>query len=49
MDRALIERMVGAVVLVVLIVVVAPALLDGRDSSGQLQPTGSGGQIAPKL
>jgi DedD protein len=45
MDRALIERMVGAVVLVVLIVVVAPALLDGRDSSGQLQqPAGSGGQ-----
>jgi len=32
-------------VLVVLIVVVAPALLDGRDSSGQLQqPTGQGGQ-----
>jgi DedD protein len=30
MDRALIERMVGAVVLVVLLVVVAPALLDGR-------------------
>jgi DedD protein len=45
MDRALIERMVGAIVLVVLIVVVAPALLDGRDSSGPLQqPTGSGGQ-----
>jgi DedD protein len=45
MDRALIERMVGAVVLVVLIVVVAPALLDGRDSSGQLQqPAGAGGQ-----
>lgn len=30
MDRALIERMVGAVVLVLLLVVVAPALLDGR-------------------
>lgn len=29
MDRALIERMVGAVVLVLLLVVVAPALLDG--------------------
>jgi len=35
MDRALIERMVGAVVLVLLLVVVAPALLDGRrDSDG---------------
>ena len=45
MDRALIERMVGAVVLVVLIVVVAPALLDGRDSSDQQQQaTGSDGQ-----
>jgi DedD protein len=30
MDRALIERMVGAVVLVLLLVVLAPALLDGR-------------------
>jgi DedD protein len=30
MDRALIERMVGAVVLVLLLVVVAPALLNGR-------------------
>jgi DedD protein len=33
MDRALIERMVGAVVLVLLLVVVAPALLDGRRAS----------------
>jgi len=33
MDRALIERMVGAVVLVLLLVVVAPALLDGRRDS----------------
>ena len=36
MDRALIERMVGAVVLVLLLVVVAPALLDGsRDSDSE--------------
>jgi cell division septation protein DedD len=33
MDRALIERMVGAVVLVLLLIVVAPALLDGRRAS----------------
>ena len=38
MDRALIERMVGAVVLVLLLVVVAPALLDGsRDSDSEGQ------------
>ena len=30
MDRALLERMVGAVVLVLLLVLLAPALLDGR-------------------
>lgn len=30
MDRAIVERMVGAVVLVLAIVLVAPALLDGR-------------------
>jgi len=32
MDRALIERMLGAIVLVLLLVVVAPALLDGSRS-----------------
>jgi len=32
MDRALLERMVGAVVLVLLLVLLAPALLDGRDN-----------------
>lgn len=31
MDRALLERMVGAAVLVLIFVVVAPMLLDGRD------------------
>ncbi len=30
MDRALVERMIGAAVLVLLLVVVAPAVLDGR-------------------
>jgi DedD protein len=34
MDRALLERMIGAVVLVLLLVVVAPALLDGRNDTG---------------
>lgn len=34
MERALLERMVGAVVLVLLLVLVAPALLDGRDDQG---------------
>jgi DedD protein len=32
MDRAIVERMVGAVVLLVLLVVVAPWLLDGSDN-----------------
>ncbi len=32
MDRALLERMIGAVVLVLLFVVFVPALLDGRDA-----------------
>jgi len=41
MDRALLERMVGAVVLVLLLVVVAPALLDGRrgDEAGEAPET----------
>ncbi len=34
MDRALVERMIGAVVLVLLLVVVAPALLDGSPEDG---------------
>ena len=34
MDRALAERMIGAVVLVLLLVVVAPALLDGTPEDG---------------
>ncbi len=37
MDRALIERMVGATVLVLLLVIVAPALLDGS----RTEPDGS--------
>ena len=37
MDRALIERMLGAAVLVFLLVVIAPALLDGeiKDSANK--------------
>jgi len=31
MDRSLLERMIGAAVLVIVLVVIAPALLDGRD------------------
>ena len=42
MDRALLERMVGAVVLVLAFVVFAPALLDGTpediDGAGELVP-----------
>lgn len=34
MDRSLLERMTGATVLVILLVVLAPALLDGRQSPG---------------
>jgi len=34
MDRALVERMVGAVVLVFLLVIFAPALLDGSADNG---------------
>ena len=38
MDRAILERMLGAVVLLVLLVVVAPLLLDGSDNdSDQLE------------
>jgi len=36
MDRALLERMIGAVVLVLLFVVFVPALLDGRDDEASL-------------
>ena len=34
MDRSLLERMTGATLLVILLVVLAPALLDGRQSPG---------------
>lgn len=34
MDRSLLERMIGATLLVILLVVLAPALLDGRQSPG---------------
>jgi DedD protein len=34
MDRSLLERMIGATVLVILLVVLAPALLDGRKPPG---------------
>ena len=35
MDRALLERMIGAVVLVLALVVFAPALLDGSREDGR--------------
>jgi len=38
MDRALLERMVGAVVLVLLFVVFVPSLLDGRQDSDVVRP-----------
>jgi len=51
MDRSLLERMIGATVLVVLLVVVAPALLDGRKLSGgtdqEEELLVSAGQSAP--
>jgi DedD protein len=40
MDRALLERMVGAVVLVLIFVLIVPALLDGQQDDGTSQ-TGS--------
>lgn len=35
MDRSLLERMIGATVLVILLVMLAPALLDGTQSEGR--------------
>ena len=40
MDRALVERMVGAVVLVFLLVIFAPALLDGTADNGAAEDAG---------
>lgn len=42
MDRALIERMVGAGVLVLVLVLFAPALLDGRKDDLDLEVSGEG-------
>ena len=39
MDRSLLERMIGATVLVILLVILAPALLDGRQSQGRSADT----------
>jgi len=47
MDRTLLERMVGAVVLMLVLVLLAPALLDGsadRDSVGEPQSADEPGQ-----
>jgi DedD protein len=50
MDRALIERMVGAVVLVLLLVVVAPALLDGRRASDhEIRESAADGPIRTEI
>jgi DedD protein len=40
MDRTLVERMVGAVVLVFLLVIFAPALLDGSADNGAAEDAG---------
>lgn len=40
MDRTLVERMVGAVVLVFLLVIIAPALLDGSADNGAAEDAG---------
>ena len=42
MDRALLERMIGAAVLVLLFVVFVPALLDGRQKPQDLMPSAGG-------
>ena len=41
MDRALLERMIGAIALVLLLVIVAPALLDGTRESGSDRISGA--------
>jgi DedD protein len=43
MDRALLERLIGAVVLVLLFVVFVPALLDGRQDDGDEFSSGPAG------
>ena len=48
MDRALLERMVGAVVLVVLLVLLAPALLDGRADRDQGDLYAESGSAGPE-
>ena len=48
MDRALLERMVGAVVLVVLLVLLAPALLDGRAARDQGDLYAEAGSAGPE-
>ena len=49
MDRALLERMVGAAVLVLLFVVFAPMLLDGRDDSPDDKPGASAPDAKTKV
>jgi DedD protein len=46
MDRSLLERMTGATVLVILLVVLAPALLDGRQSPGS-EATSANNDVMP--
>ncbi|MGI9308847.1 MAG: SPOR domain-containing protein, partial [Gammaproteobacteria bacterium] len=47
MDRQLIERMTGGVVLILLLVVIAPALLDGRhvDADELIEPAQAGTKL----
>jgi DedD protein len=48
MDRALLERMVGAVVLVLMFVVFVPALLDGRQEENGKQSVENAGRAATR-
>ncbi|MCP3999592.1 MAG: SPOR domain-containing protein [Gammaproteobacteria bacterium] len=48
MDRALLERMVGAVVLVLLFVVFVPALLDGRQDDNEGRADASGSRVGTR-
>jgi DedD protein len=48
MDRALLERMVGAVVLVLMFVVFVPALLDGRQEENGKQSVDNAGRAATR-
>jgi DedD protein len=48
MDRQLLERLIGAGVLVVALVIVVPAILDGdSDDEGKIQATGGPARSAP--